>query len=112
MGGEATIRQGDELSVEPFLTATGFVAGDKQDRLALRIECEGGAPFAVCRFEPQLFHIGVLRSLERVRVWTTKLRTIVGQQLGDGEQSVLDIMLQREKLRLERVFEFNFPSHI
>jgi hypothetical protein len=111
MGGETPIGHCDKLFVEPFLTPAGFVTGDEQDRFTLRIESEGGAPLAICRLEPQLLHIGVLRPFERICVWAAELRAIVGKQPSNGEQRVLDTLVECEKLRLEGILEFNLSSH-
>jgi len=112
MCGKPEIRLGDELLVEAILASAGLVTGHKHDRPSFGIEGEGGAPFAIRRLEAQLLHIGVLRALQRIRVRPSKLWTILGQQLGDGEQRVLDGLLKGQKLRLEGVMEFDFPSHL
>jgi len=111
MIGETSICLGNELLVKPLLVPAGFVAGNEQNRLSAGIEGEGGAPLAIRGLESQLLHIGVLRSLERIGVGSPKLRAIVRKQLGHGEQRILDILLEGQKLDLESILEFDVPSH-
>src|SRR5271170_344481 len=112
VSGEAPIRLGDELFVKPLLAPAGFVAGDEQDCLTLRIEGEGGAPLSIRGLEAQLLHVGVLRAFERISIRSPELRAIIDQQPGCGEQRVLDLLLKGKKLRLEGILEFNVPGHL
>src|SRR5947199_10771466 len=89
MSGKPTIRLCDELSVEALLASAGLVAGHEQDRSSIGVEGKGGAPLAIRSLEPQFFHIGVLGALERIGIWAPELRTVIGQQVGNSEQSVL-----------------------
>src|SRR4051794_15091018 len=68
------VRFCDELLIEPLLAAAGFVASDKEDCLALRVEGESHAPLTIRRAEAQLFHIGVARIVERIYAGTPQLR--------------------------------------
>ena len=78
MRGKPWICLCDELLVEVLFTPAGFVASRKQDRLSIRIEGEGGPPFAIRSFKPQFLHIGVLRAIERIRMRPLQLRPILG----------------------------------
>ncbi len=41
-----------------------------------------------------------------------ELGTVVGQQLGDGEQTILDRCLERLELRDKLIVESNIPRHL
>ena len=73
MSGEPRIGLGDELTIKALLASAGLVACHQQDRPPLRIESERSTPFAVCSFEPQLFHVGVLRPLKRISMRPAEL---------------------------------------
>ena len=57
MGVKPIVRFSDELSIKPLLAAAGFVARNKEDGLALRVERESDAPLTIRRTEAELFHI-------------------------------------------------------
>jgi hypothetical protein len=54
----------------------------------------------------------VLRALERVGIGSAKLRAVVGEELRDRQQSILDRWLQGQKLGLEVVMELDSPRHL
>ena len=66
MGVKPVVRFSDELFIEPLLASAGFVACNKEDRLALRVESESDAPLTIRRAEAELFHIGVTGIVQRV----------------------------------------------
>src|SRR5579871_3167945 len=92
----------DELLIEPLLAATGFVAGDEKNCLALRVEGERYAPLTTRRAEAQFFHIGVAGIVQCIDARTAQLRPelmqepsvskdfgphILGQSLNSGSNS-------------------------
>ena len=55
MGIKPGVRFSDELFIEPLLAAAGFVAGDKENGLALRVKAESDAPFTIRRLKRSSF---------------------------------------------------------
>ncbi len=48
---EAIVSLANQLSVEALLAASGFISGDEENGVSLRVEGEGYAPDSVCRVE-------------------------------------------------------------
>lgn len=112
MCGKPTVRLCNELLVKTLLTAARFVTGDQHDRVALRIESEGDAPFAIGGREAHLLHVGMFGAVERVHIRPTKLRAVFAKKLGDGQQFGLDGALKSGKLCLEGIMQLNVSNHI
>src|SRR5579871_1962123 len=105
------VRLRDELLIEPLLTAAGFVASNKEDCLALRVEGESHAPLTIRRAEAQFFHIGVAGIVQCIDARTAQLRPELLQEPGMSKDFGPHILGQSIKLRLELVADFDAPSH-
>jgi hypothetical protein len=68
-----TVSPANQFAVKSPFAATGFVAGDQQDRAALRVESECNTPDAVLRIEAQFLHIRVAGILQRVYARSSQL---------------------------------------
>lgn len=112
MSGKPAVRLCNELLVETLLTAARFVACDQYDRVALGVESEGNAPFAIGGREAHLLHVGMFGAVERVHVRSTKLRAVLAKEFGDGQEFGLDGALKSGKLCLEGIMQLNVPSYI
>lgn len=64
MSVEAIIGFTNQLTIEMFLAASGFVSGDEQDRASLWVEGEGDTLNPVGCVETQFLHVGVARVLQ------------------------------------------------
>src|SRR5579884_3007238 len=112
MIGKPEVRLGDKPFVKAVLTPARLIACYQYNRPPFGVKGEGRSPFAVGCFKAQLLHIGVLRTLERVDMWSTKLRPEIGNELGDHDESVLYAWLEGPQLFLEGGMQDDFPSHI
>lgn len=74
MGVEAGVRDADELSVETFFAAAGFVAGNEEDGFSSGVEREGNAPLAAVGTKAEFFHVGVAGAVQRVGMGAAQLR--------------------------------------
>ncbi len=101
----------DELAVKPLFTAAGFIARDQQNCLPLGVECKSHSPLAIGRGEPQLLHVRVARSLERVHARPPELRSELLKQARQGQDLGLHVRLQRVEFRLKLVAYFYNPTH-
>ena len=108
---ESVIRLPDQLTVEPVLADARFVAGNKQDRLALGIEGKGHPPFAICRAEAQLLHVCMARSGQRVSARPPQLRPEALEKVRQRQNLRPDVFIQRVELRLKLVADLNDPAH-
>jgi len=79
------IRFSDELFIEPLLTTAGFIACDKEDGLALRVEGESDAPLTIRCTEAHLFHIRVTGIVQSINARTPQLRPELLQEPGAGK---------------------------
>jgi len=87
---EALVRPCDQAFVETLLRYAGFIAGDQQDRLPIRIESVGDSPYAPCRVEAQLLHIRMFRPRQRVGARPLHPRPCRFEKLRHRQQFVLD----------------------
>jgi hypothetical protein len=71
MGVKPIVRFGYQLFIETLLASAGFVAGNKEDGLALGVESESDAPLTVCGTQAQFFHIRVTGIVQRIDAWTS-----------------------------------------
>src|SRR5689334_4207857 len=98
MGVKPVVPFGDELLIEALLTSAGFVAGDKEDALALCVEGESDTPLTVRGTEAELFHIGVTGIVQRIDARTPQLRPELLQEPGVGKD--LDSYVLGQLLKL------------
>src|SRR5579863_432094 len=68
------VRAGDKLLVKPPLAHPRFVAADQQDRRAVGIEGKSDSQDAILAVHSKLFHVRMLRAVERVGVRPPKPR--------------------------------------
>jgi hypothetical protein len=108
---ESGIALGNQTSIEPRRAAARLIAGNQQDALPQRIECNGDPPDAAIGIEAQLLHIRVFRSMQRIHSRSTQLRTEMLQQLGLREQFEPDRLGKQPEFRLELRRKANDPSH-
>jgi hypothetical protein len=111
MGVKPVVRFSDELFIEPLLAAAGFVAGNKENRLALRVKGESHPPLTIRGTEAELFHIGVAGIVQRIDARTPQLRSKLLQEPGVGEDFGSNVLRQFRKLRFELVADFDGPCH-
>ena len=111
MGVKPVVRFRDELLIEPLLAAAGFVAGDKKNCLALRVEGESHAPLTIRRAEAQLFHIGVAGIVQCIDARTAQLRPELLQEQSMSKDFGPHILGQSIKLWLELVADLDAPFH-
>ena len=105
------VRLCDELLIEPLLAAAGFVASDKEDCLALRVEGESHAPLTIRRAEAQLFHIGVAGIVQRMYAGTPQLRPELLQEPSVSKDFGPHILGQSIKLWFKLAADFDVLSH-
>jgi hypothetical protein len=106
MGVKPGIRFSDELLIES-LPAAGFVACDKEDGLALRVEGESDAPLPSAAGSVALScSRDGNRSTYRHGDDPIAARIVAGAARGQGFR---DIIWQRLKLRLELIADFDVP---
>jgi hypothetical protein len=96
-----TVALRDQRPVEPCRTAARLISGHQQQGLPRRIKGKRHAPHSIVSVEAQLFHVGMLRSIQRVHPRPTKLRTEMLQQLRLGEQFQTDGLTQLLELGFE-----------
>src|SRR5271156_3438150 len=108
---EAPIRRGDQRAIEPRLAAARLIAGDEDDRLPDRVECEGCAPSAARGIETQFLHVGVFRTVQRIHMWTPELWAKALEHPRPGEQGRLDFARECCEFGGERLIEKHDPSH-
>ena len=101
----------DELFVKTSLAASRLVSRYQQNGTALGVEGECNAPDPVGGIEAQLLHVRVLRALQRIHAGAPELRPEGLQELGVGEQLVLNLLGQVREFPLERRIEQNAPLH-
>jgi len=111
MGVKPVVRFSDELFIEPLLAAAGFVACDKENGLAFRVERKNDAPLTIRRTEAELFHVGVTGSVQRIDARTPQLRPELLQEPSMGKNFGSHILGQFLELRLEHVADLDVPSH-
>ncbi len=111
MGVKPVIRFSDKLFIEPLLASARFVACNKEDGLALRVEGESDAPLTTRRTEAKLFHIGMTGIIQRIDARTPQLRPELLQEPGVGEDFGSHVLGQFLKLRFKLVADFDVPSH-
>jgi len=101
----------DQLAVKPLFTAAGLIARDLQNCLPLGVECKSHPPLAIGRGEPQLLHVRVARSLERIYARPPELRSELLKQARQGQDLGLHVRMQRVEFRLKLVAYFYSPTH-
>ena len=109
MSVEALVCLEKELPVKAYLTAAGFVACKKQNRLTSRVESEGDSPYAICCIESQFFHVGVSGAFERVCSRSSQLRPKLLKQTCQCEDFLLNGLRQGEELRFKFVADEDGP---
>ncbi len=112
MSVEAVIGLADQLAVKAFFARARFVASHQQDRFAGYIERESHSPHAVRRIEPELFHISVARSLERVDARPAELWPELLKKARQGQNFGSHVHVQRVELRLKLIPDLNNPSSL
>jgi hypothetical protein len=85
--------------------ASGLVATTQDDRFARRVEGERESPDTIGRVEPQLFHVRVARSRQRIDARSSHLRSEDLQCVDMREQLILNVLVQRLELRHEQAME-------
>ena len=100
---------GDQLFVKPLLTDTRLVARNQKDARSIRIERERNTHHLVRRISPKLLHVGMLRSIERIRMrpcqsWPKQL-----QQFHFGDDFGLAICVQIGKPNVKFIGSRHFP---
>ena len=108
---EAGVGETDEPFVEPFLVGTALVPTHEKDRLPIRVEGEGDAPYLSLSAETQFLHVGVLRSLHCVDGGAPEARPKLAQQQGMGENLILQALGEGLKLAVELIVEKYRPTH-
>ena len=108
---EAGVGEADEPFVEPFLVGTALVPTHEKDRLPIRIEGEGDAPYLALPAKPQFLHVGVLRSLQRVHRGAPEAWPKLAQQQGMGEKLILQALGEGPILAVELVVEKYCSAH-
>src|SRR5690242_15060580 len=111
MGVKPVVRFSDELFIETLLAPAGFVACNKEDGLALRVESESHTPLSICRTEAQLFHICVTGIVQCIDARAPQLRPKLLQKPGVGKDFGSNVLRQFRKLRLELIADLDIPSH-
>jgi hypothetical protein len=101
----------DQIAVKPSLTAARLVPGNQNDGLSSNIEGKSHSPHAVSGIETKLFHVAVLRVLERVHMRTSQHRPYAFQQTRLCRQYRLHIARQLQKLRVECLVKNHDPGH-
>lgn len=86
---KTSIGNRDQLTVKPAFLDASLVASDQQYCLAVRIEGKSHAPDTVVGIEPQLLHIGMLRSVKRIDLGSAKCRSKLLQHCRPSQQLVL-----------------------
>jgi hypothetical protein len=72
---ESAIRDLDQIPVEPIPSNSRLVTTNQQNRPALYVERKGHPPRAATGTEAKLFHVGVLRSIQRIDLRPAKQRS-------------------------------------
>lgn len=108
---EAGVRETNEPFVEPLLVGTALVPTHEKDRLPIRVEGEGDAPYLALPAETQFLHVGVFRSLQCVDGGASEGRPKLAQQQGMGEKLILQALGKGLKLAVEFVVEKYRPTH-
>jgi hypothetical protein len=111
MSVKPVVRFSDESFIEPLLAASGFVACNKEDGLAFRVEGESDAPLTIRRTKAQLFHICVTGIVQSIDARTPQLRPELLQEPGVGKDLGSYVFRQFLKLRFQLVADFDVPSH-
>ena len=111
MGVKPVVRFSDELFIESLLAAAGFVAGNKENGLALRVKGESHPPLTIRGTEAELFHIGVAGIVQRIDARTPQLRPELLQEPGVGKNFGSHILVQFCELQCKLVADFDVPSH-
>lgn len=101
----------DELLVEPSLVRAGFVSGDEYYRVASRIEGKRHTPDATPHSEAELFHVRVLRTVQRVDSRSSKPWAQHREQLRMREQFILHIRRELVELWQELAGKLDDPGH-
>ena len=92
----------DQAFVKSSLVRPALVTSNQQDRSAQGIECKRHPPHLTLPEKPQLLHVGVARTLERVRRGPAQVWSELGQQPS---------MRQTAELSVEGVVKQNGSSH-
>jgi hypothetical protein len=104
---EPLVRLLDELSVKTSLTASRH----QQDGPAFGVEGERDAPDPVGGIEAQLLHVRVLGAVQGIDAGASELRPEGLQELGVGEQFILNLLGEVREFPLEGRIEQNGPLH-
>ncbi|GJD40068.1 hypothetical protein OICFNHDK_2533 [Methylobacterium bullatum] len=101
----------DQRGIETFPRNTGLVIGDEENARSNRIEGEGHPSDTIVRLEAKLFHVGMLRTIERIRPGPSQSRARDLQKLDHGQQLVLNRLLQLIELAPEFMVKLDPPAH-
>src|ERR1017187_2595460 len=109
MSVKTVVSLADQLAVEPLFADTRLITRHEEDSLALCIE--GKRPLSVSRAEPQLLHIRVARTLQRINAGPPQSRPELLENAGQRQNFRPRVFLQHEELRLEFVADLDSPAH-
>ena len=112
MAVETVVGLPDHLAVESFFARLGFIAGNEQDRLPLRVEGESHPSFAIRRAEAQFLHVRVAGSVQGIGAGAPQLRPELLEQASQRQHLRLHVFVQFGELRFKLVADLNNPAHI
>ena len=111
---EPVVRLGNKIAVELGLhlpAQAALVASHQKDRLPTRVECEGDTPNTLIGIEPQLLHVRIPRSVQRIHCRTSKCRADSLKDLCGLQQRVLNLLSHRSEFGFELGMEQDRPRH-
>ena len=109
MGVKPPLGDRDQTPIKRPFAHSALVSGHQENRLSLGIEREGNPPYTTARIEAQLFHVRMLRPLERIHPGARRGRPEPLDHPSLRQKLDSHFGGKRPKLRLKPGREFNGP---
>ncbi len=109
---EARLRLGYKLSVKAPFASPGFVSANQENGFSVGVEGERDAPDAIIRIAPQLLHVRVFRTFERIGMRPSELRTKFFEQSSFRGNGCFGLPRQRIEFGFKSRMKFDCPAHI
>ena len=108
---ESVVRYINQSPVKASLADPGFVTRDEQNSAACRVKSKCYSPHAIIGVEAKLFHVGVSRSIKRVYLWASQLRTKGLQVYRMGKKFTPNVVRKPLKLAGKLRMILDDPTH-
>jgi hypothetical protein len=101
----------EQALIEPALICPTFVSANQQNGLSLWVKSKSHSPDLAAPRKPELFHVGMSRTLEGVYGRSSQVRAKLREQFGMCEQFVLKLFHHGLEFGVKGIVKKNSPSH-